>query len=154
MSNSNSSPLRWCLEAACAGQGECAAFPGDVLYQALWVKPYNLEAPVMSAAVVRPGTAAMVAEAVKCAVEHGRAVQARSGGDSYGNFGLGGHDGFSMDEAIWVASFGTGLRLGELDRKLHDNGRRAVPHGTCPGVGVGGQEVVVSAGPARARERE
>lgn len=155
MGNKQSSPLHRCLDSVCTGHLDCVAFPGNVLYDALWVRPYNLDAPVTPAAVVRPSTSLMVSRAVKCAVQHGAFVQARSGGHSYGNFGLGGKDGavvvdlvnfkdFSMDKSNWTANFGAGLRLGELDKKLHENGRRAIPHGTCPGVGVGGQAVVVS----------
>ncbi|KAM4057304.1 FAD binding domain-containing protein [Hirsutella rhossiliensis] len=159
MGNKHSSPLQGCLDSVCTGHRDCVAFPGDVLYDALWVRPYNLDAPVTPAAVIRPSTSAMVSNAVKCAVQHGASVQARSGGHSYGNYGLGGRDGavvvdllnfkdFSMDANNWTASFGAGLRLGELDKKLHDNGRRAIPHGTCPGVGVGGQAVVGGLGPS------
>lgn len=71
------------------------------------------------------------------------------------NFGLGGEDGalmvdlknlqdFSMNEDTWEASFGSGFRLGELDKHLHKNGGRAMAHGTCPSVGIGGHATIVS----------
>lgn len=75
------------------------------------------------------------------------------------NYGLGGEDGalaidltnlqsFSMDEDTWQASVGAGMRLGDMDDKLHDAGKRAVAHGTCPGVGIGGQATIGGLGPS------
>lgn len=51
---------------------------------------------------------------------------------------------FQMDNATWQASVGSGFRLDGLDKQLHANGGRAIAHGTCPGVGVGGHATVVS----------
>lgn len=50
---------------------------------------------------------------------------------------------FSMDNSTWQASFGSGFVLGELDKQLHANGKRAMAHGTCPGVGIGGHATIV-----------
>lgn len=72
------------------------------------------------------------------------------------NFGTGGEDGalmidlinlkgFSMNENTWEATFGSGFRLGDLDKHLHNNGGRAIAHGTCPSVGIGGHATIVSA---------
>jgi hypothetical protein len=69
--------------------------------------------------------------------------------------GLGGEDGalvidlqnlqdFSMDTNTWKATIGAGHKLHDLDQKLHDNGKRAMSHGTCPGVGIGGHATIVS----------
>lgn len=71
------------------------------------------------------------------------------------NYGLGGEDGalmidlvnlkdFSMNKTTWHASVGAGHRLGELDKKLHKAGKRAMAHGTCPSVGIGGHATIVS----------
>jgi hypothetical protein len=71
------------------------------------------------------------------------------------NFGLGGVDGavvldlrnlknFTMDHSTWQASIGGGMHLGELDAHLHANGGRAMAHGTCSSVGVGGHFTIVS----------
>lgn len=71
------------------------------------------------------------------------------------NFGLGGTDGalvidlvnfqhFSMDTDTWQATIGGGHRLHDVTEKLHDNGKRAMAHGTCPGVGIGGHATIVS----------
>jgi hypothetical protein len=34
--------------------------------------------------------------------------------------------------------------LGEVTTKLHDAGGRAIAHGVCPGVGIGGHATIVS----------
>lgn len=39
---------------------------------------------------------------------------------------------------IGIAVVGAGVRLGNLARELYAQGERALPHGVCPGVGVGG----------------
>ena len=45
--------------------------------------------------------------------------------------------GVTVDEATGIASVGGGLRLGNMALALNDKGR-ALAHGTCAGVGVGG----------------
>lgn len=54
---------------------------------------------------------------------------------------------FGMDTTTWEATVGAGTKLGLVSQKLHDNGRRAMAHGVCPGVGVGGHATVVSTRP-------
>jgi hypothetical protein len=49
---------------------------------------------------------------------------------------------FAIDDKTWVA-LGSGLLLGEIDEQLHKN-KRAMAHGTCPSVGIGGHASVVS----------
>ncbi len=83
MGNGPSTPLEHCLSAVCAGRAGCVAFPSETLYQASWVKPYNLDVPVNPAAVFRPNNASDVAAAVVCASTHKVHVQAKSGGHSY-----------------------------------------------------------------------
>ncbi len=146
--------LQTCLNAVCAGRTSCVGYPSDPLYQLNWVKPYNLDIDVTPAAVVRPGSAADVAAFVQCAVANNIGVQAKSGGHSYANFGLGGTSGalaidmaslnhFSMDNATWQATIGPGALLGDVTTQLIDNGDRAFAHGVCPGVGLGGHATVV-----------
>ncbi|PNY18835.1 Cannabidiolic acid synthase [Tolypocladium capitatum] len=158
MGNGQSTALQTCLGAVCNGRAGCVSYPSDPLYQLAWVKPYNLQIPVTPIAVIQPNSAIEVAGAVKCAVSGGVKVQAKSGGHSYANFGLGGQDGalvidlgnlkdFSMDRQTWHATFGAGYRLGELDTQLHNNGGRAMAHGTCPGVGIGGHATIGGIGP-------
>ena len=72
-----------CLRAVCGLRLGCVAFEGYPFYQSAWVKPYNLDIPVVPAAVIRPDNAKEVAAAVKCGNEHNVAVQAKSGGHSY-----------------------------------------------------------------------
>ena len=52
-----------------------------------------------------------------------------------------------MDNSTWEATVGAGTKLGVLDEKLHDAGGRAVAHGICPGVGLGGHATIGGLGP-------
>ncbi|RSL96128.1 hypothetical protein CDV31_013600 [Fusarium ambrosium] len=157
MGSGTSTPIRDCLDAVCANRPDCVRYPSDGLFIS-WAVPFNLEFPVTPTAVLRPRNAIDVSGAVKCAKENGFKFQARSGGHSYGNFGLGGVDGavvldlrnlknFTMDRSTWQASIGGGMHLGELDAHLHSNGGRAMAHGTCPSVGVGGHFTIGGLGP-------
>lgn len=47
----------------------------------------------------------------------------------------------SLDKKTNIAKFGAGLRLGNLALALSAHGR-ALPHGTCTAVGVGGHFTV------------
>ncbi|POS68663.1 FAD binding domain-containing protein [Diaporthe helianthi] len=152
--------LQDCLNEVCAGRSDCVAFADDGLdvfntYQSNWVKPYNLAVHVSPAAVIRPKSSDEVASIVKCAVENDSKVQAKSGGHSYANFGLG--DGavaidlvnindYSFDNTTGYAKIGAGLRLGEIDAYLHKTGR-AFAHGVCPSVGIGGHATIGGLGP-------
>ena len=49
-----------------------------------------------------------------------------------------------MNQDNWQASFGGGHKLSDVTKKLHDNGKRAIAHGTCPTVGIGGHATIVS----------
>lgn len=44
----------------------------------------------------------------------------------------------SLDTTTFIAKAGGGVRLGNLAVGIYNAGKRALPHGTCPGVGVGG----------------
>lgn len=161
MGNSGSS-VQTCLNNVCNGRIDCVRYPSDPLYQLAWVKPYNLDIGVTPVAVVRPDTAEEISAIVQCAISNNVKIQAKSGGHSYGNFGLGGTDGkisidmvnfqdFTMDTNTWQATVGSGTLLGDLTTRLHDNGKRAVAHGSCPGVGLGGHATIVSYCPLRSR---
>lgn len=116
---------------------------------------YNLRLPYTPLAVVLPATAEQVSDAVASAARHGLQVQARCGGHSYTSFSHGGRDGAVVvdlrrlqdvevcheheDEGLGaVARVGGGVRLGNLALRLFNQGDRALPHGTCPSVGIGG----------------
>ncbi|KAK1763470.1 FAD-binding domain-containing protein [Phialemonium atrogriseum] len=163
MGNSGSS-LQTCLNAVCNGRSGCVGYPSDPLYQISWVKPYNLDIPVTPVAVIRPNTAKDVAGIVKCAAANDVKVQAKSGGHSYGYLtmdvitGVGGTNGeiaidmvnfqgFSMNETTWQATIGSGTRLGDVTKRLHGAGGRAIAHGVCPGVGIGGHATIGGLGP-------
>ncbi|GAO19283.1 uncharacterized protein UV8b_03339 [Ustilaginoidea virens] len=159
MGNFQSSPLQQCLNSVCQGRSACVAFPSDPLYQLSWVKAYNKAIHVTPIAVIRPKTADEVAQAINCAVQSKVHVQAKSGGHSYGNYGLGGQDGglmvdmvnfqqFTLNTTSWQATFGSGYKLGQLDMQLHKSGGRAMAHGTCPGVGAGGHLTIGGIGPS------
>ena len=134
------------------------AYPDKFAFQIKDVRPYNLEYPVKPVAVTYPDTADDVASIVQCAANHGMKVQARSGGHSYANYGLGGEDGaivvdmhkfqhFSIDNSTWQATIGAGTLLGDVTKRLHENGNRAITHGTCPQIGFGGHATMGGLGP-------
>ncbi|TWU73200.1 hypothetical protein ED733_004375 [Metarhizium rileyi] len=123
MGNGQSTALQQCLETVCHGRHGCLGYPSDALYQVEWVRAYNQAVHVTPVAVIRPKSAEEVAAAVKCAAQNKVRVQAKSGGHSYANYGLGGEDGalmidmakfksFHMDTETWQASFGAGFKLG------------------------------------------
>ncbi|KAF2097748.1 FAD-binding domain-containing protein [Rhizodiscina lignyota] len=110
--------------------------------------PFNLRLPYKPVVIVLPTTPQHVSDAVVCASESGIKVASRSGGHSYAAFGLGGQNGsmvidvrnfqdFSID-SNQVAKVGGGMRLGTMAQKLFNEGTRALPHGTCSGIGIGG----------------
>lgn len=151
--------LQSCLNAVCNGRTDCVAYPSTFLYQVNWVDRYNLAIPVEPIAVVRPQNTQDVSGFVKCAADNNVKVQAKSGGHSYANNGVGGEDGalaidlrnmqkFEMDRNTWQVTLGPGHKLSSLDDKLHDNGKRAISHGTCPSVGLGGHATIGGLGPS------
>ncbi|KIS66211.1 uncharacterized protein UMAG_10861 [Mycosarcoma maydis] len=101
--------------------------------------------------IVEPGTSDQVAAIVKCvsAQNGSQKLTPKSGGHSYTAYSLGGHDGsvvidlrqldhVSVDRDAKTASVGAGVRLGSLAQQIWDQGNFALPHGTCPYVGVSG----------------
>jgi FAD/FMN-containing dehydrogenase len=53
-----------------------------------------------------------------------------------------------MDNTTWQATIGGGTLLGDLTERLHDNSKRAMAHGTCPQVGIGGHATIGGLGPS------
>lgn len=49
---------------------------------------------------------------------------------------------FSMDKSTWQATVGGGTLLEHVTKRLHENGNRAMAHGTCPQVGIGGHATI------------
>lgn len=113
-------------------------------------QPYNLRLAYTPAVIVVPTLASQVSDAVLCAAASNVKVQAKSGGHSYASFSSGGKDGSMVidlqayqdiivnPEEYYAAKVGAGVRLGDLALSLYNQSQRALPHGTCPGVGVGG----------------
>ncbi|EDU40250.1 GlcD FAD FMN-containing dehydrogenase [Pyrenophora tritici-repentis] len=152
-----SNPLEDCLKVATSPLGSYA-FHDKLLFQLTDVKPYNLDYPVNPIAVTYPGSTKEVAQIIKCATTYDKKVQARSGGHSYANFALGDGDGaividmqkfkqFSMDTSTWQATIGPGTLLGDVSKRLHENGNRVIPHGTSPQIGFGGHGTIGGLGP-------
>ncbi|KAK4443408.1 Glucooligosaccharide oxidase [Podospora aff. communis PSN243] len=110
---------------------------------------YNARLQYTPAAVLLPTTPQHISSGVICAAQNGIPVQAKSGGHSYGSFSMGGRDGIlvvdlenlndiTVDRSTGIAVVGAGVRIGNLALAVYEQGRRALAHGTCPGVGVGG----------------
>ena len=114
---------------------------------------FNQLVPVKPQLVIIPENGEQVSRAVRWANKAGLHVQARSGGHSYASHSLGGKDGsvvmdlrkltnIALDERSGIVRVGGGVRLGNIARFLwgeHGEIRRAVAHGSCPTVGIGGQ---------------
>ncbi|KAK0104303.1 hypothetical protein ONS96_005392 [Cadophora gregata f. sp. sojae] len=124
------------------------AYPGTSSFTELII-PLNLRLNYTPVALALPTTVSQVQAAVKCAGKLGVKVNPRSGGHSYASHSIGGEDGHLVvdlryfrdtvvDKKTNVATVGTGARLGNVAVALYEQGRRAMAHGICPGVGVGG----------------
>ncbi|KAK0719113.1 hypothetical protein B0H67DRAFT_532709 [Lasiosphaeris hirsuta] len=111
--------------------------------------PHNLRLRFTPLAIAVPSTVSHVQAAVACGRQHGVKVNARSGGHSYASHGIGGEDGHLVidlrllnqvivDPDTKVATVGPGAKLGNMAIQLDAQGKRLIPHGICPKVGVGG----------------
>ncbi|KAK5652003.1 hypothetical protein OQA88_10906 [Cercophora sp. LCS_1] len=142
----NQSSLTTCLASASVP----FLLPANRTWPA-YATSFNARLPYSPAAVVLPTTPSHVSSAVRCASAHRVPVQAKSGGHSYASFSLGGDpdeqtlvvnlENFQsvvVDNATYVAAVGAGVRLGNLALAIYAQGKRALAHGTCPGVGIGG----------------
>ncbi|KAH8829443.1 hypothetical protein DL96DRAFT_1668873 [Flagelloscypha sp. PMI_526] len=158
MGNSPSAPsaLETCVRGVLS-KGAISV-PSDPFYDLNAVKRYNTAYDITPVAVVRPSTTDEVSKVVKCATDNGVKLAARSGGHSYADYSIGGADGslvidmvnfqqFSMDSATGHATIGSGTLLGDVTDRLHKAGGRAMAHGTCPQVGIGGHATIGGLGP-------
>ncbi|KAF9263865.1 glucooligosaccharide oxidase [Marasmius fiardii PR-910] len=129
------------------GAGITALFPNSDGYSAASAS-YNLRLSFAPSAIAYPKSPNDVSEIVKLGAANNLNVVARSGGHSYIDNGLGGKNGtlvidlsnmkgISIDPSSHVATIETGNRLGNVAVELNNAGR-ALPHGTCPYVGIGG----------------
>ncbi|KAK7031539.1 Glucooligosaccharide oxidase [Favolaschia claudopus] len=146
VANTSSNPPSG-LQSSLTASGVSAVYPGDSSFASA-SKSYNLRFTITPAAVAYPTNVQQVAAAVKAGSDNKMQVVARSGGHSYIANGLGGNSGalvidMSKMKAITVRSSNntalieTGNRLGDVATALNNAGR-ALPHGTCPYVGIGG----------------
>jgi FAD/FMN-containing dehydrogenase len=53
-----------------------------------------------------------------------------------------------MNKSTWQATIGSGTLLRDVTKHLHLNGNRAIAHGTCPQVGIGGHATIGGLGPS------
>lgn len=98
--------------------------------------------------IVLPTITHHLIDAVLCATESSVIVQAKSGRHSYASFSSGGQNGAMVIDlesfqqitvgARDVAQIGGGVRLGDMALGIFNQSQRALPHGTCLGVGIGG----------------
>ena len=96
-----------------------------------------------------PTTTQHISDAVVCAGKSKVKVQAKGGGHSYASYSSGGQSGsmvidlqgfqqVTLDTTTNVAKVGGGARLGNIATGIYNANKRALSHGTCPGVGIGG----------------
>jgi FAD/FMN-containing dehydrogenase len=107
--------------------------------------PFNLRLNFTPVAYAVPKTVPQVQAAVVCASKVGVKVNPRSGGHSYASHSIGGEDGhlvidmkYFRDTKVdpshnYIATIGTGARLGNVALALFNQGGRAMAHGICPG---------------------
>ncbi|KAK7039845.1 Glucooligosaccharide oxidase [Favolaschia claudopus] len=135
------------LQRTLAAHGVAAVFPTDPQYNNV-TQAHNQRFKVLPIAVAFPTSVKQVSAAVVAGAAQKLRVVARSGGHSYIANGLGGRNGalvvdLSKLKQITVrpsnntALIETGNRLGDVALALNAHGR-AMPHGSCSYVGVGG----------------
>ncbi|KAJ7708832.1 hypothetical protein B0H17DRAFT_1155919 [Mycena rosella] len=135
------------LKTSLSANGVAAVYPTDSNFTTV-TQAFNQRFTISPMAVAYPTTAQQVGAAVKAGVAQNMEVVARSGGHSYIANGLGGTNGalvidLSKMKAITIrasnntAVIQTGNRLGDIALALNAAGR-ALPHGTCSYVGIGG----------------
>ncbi|ESK87595.1 glucooligosaccharide oxidase [Moniliophthora roreri MCA 2997] len=127
--------------------GVSALYPGDPGYEAA-SQAFNQRYSFQPAAIAFPTSSEQVSIAIRAGAMHNLKVVARSGGHNYIANGLGGKDGslvldlsklkkISYDTESQSAVIEPGNRLGDIALALNEYGR-AIPHGRCSYVGVGG----------------
>ncbi|KZT64087.1 Glucooligosaccharide oxidase [Daedalea quercina L-15889] len=138
------------LNATFTKEGIDAVYPGDGAYQNA-SQPFNLRVPYQPVAITYPKNTEDVVKIVNASASCRIPVSARSGGHSYAAYGLGGNNGHLVVDLSHItdivvdvnstaksAVIGAGNRLGNVSESLFNQSRRAMPHGTCPRVGIGG----------------
>ncbi|KAJ7745583.1 glucooligosaccharide oxidase [Mycena maculata] len=135
------------LQQTLSAHGVSAVYQKDKNYTTV-SQAYNRRFTISPLAVAFPTSVAQVSSVVAAGAAQNLEVVARSGGHSYIANGLGGTNGalvvdLSKLKAITVrpsnntALIESGNRLGDVALALNAAGR-ALPHGTCSYVGIGG----------------
>ncbi|KAM4068127.1 FAD binding domain-containing protein [Hirsutella rhossiliensis] len=112
------------------------------------ISSYNIRLNCTPAAVAVPQSINQIQAAVSCGIKNHVRVSAKGGGHSFGSFGLGGEDGHLVIELCHMrqitlkddntAKIQPGARLLDVATELYSQGRRAISHGSCLGVGIAG----------------
>ncbi|KAI2634454.1 Glucooligosaccharide oxidase [Xylaria nigripes] len=113
-----------------------------------YARTYNRRVPAVPSMVILPNNIQQLSQAVSHAAQFGMPIQARSGGHSYASHSNGGINGavvidlrnlqdIVLDEH-GIVRVGGGVRIGKLAVAIFKQGERALAHGTCPVVGIGG----------------
>ncbi|KAI9701808.1 MAG: hypothetical protein M1836_001152 [Candelina mexicana] len=116
--------------------------------------PWNLRVAYTPAAAAVPQSIDQIQASFYCAIKNHLPVSVKAGGHSFGSYGLGGEDGrlaIDLEQMHAVTLHGNhtatiepGARLGHVSVELYNQGRRAIPHGACPGVGLAGHALLVT----------
>ncbi|PFH45068.1 Glucooligosaccharide oxidase [Amanita thiersii Skay4041] len=124
-----------------------AVFHDDPTYANI-TTPYNLRYHFSPISVAFPRSPQDVSNIVKVGVQFNKTIVPRGGGHSYISNGLGGADNvLIIDMSNFknvtlhkdnTATIESGNRLGDIALGLFQQGGRALPHGSCPYVGIGG----------------
>ncbi|KAK1219137.1 hypothetical protein PQX77_018156 [Marasmius sp. AFHP31] len=125
-----------------SGVGIEALFPGKAGFESA-TEAYNRRFTFTPSAVAYAKSAEEVSKVVRMGGGNGMKVVARSvtsltaSAVKMAPWSLSNMKGLSVDSASNVATIETGNRLGDVAVELNEKGR-ALPHGTCPYVGIGG----------------
>lgn len=110
-------------------------------------------------AIIYPTNVHQVSDAVNCASKSGNIqTVARSGGHAFTGYSSGGQDGAMIvdfrqmnkiisDSKNALVHIEPAARLGDVAKDLWADDQMAMPHGTCPTVGVGGHSLCGGVGP-------
>ncbi|KAF8229605.1 glucooligosaccharide oxidase [Tricholoma matsutake] len=135
------------LRSNLTSAGISAVFPGDSGFGSAST-PYNLRFSFQPAVITYPNTSQDISNIINIGTSWSLQIVARSGGHSYIANGIGGRNGslvvdlsnfkgITVNPSNGTAVIESGNRLGDIALALNDAGR-ALAHGICPYVGIGG----------------
>lgn len=142
-------PLPSSLQTCLSTTGAKIVYPGDQGYDVL-AQPQNSNYQAHPEVIVIPTSTAQVSATVKCvAAEKGNVkLSPRGGGHSYAAYSFSGQvvidpsqmKGITIDSEKTQVTVQFGQTLGPLATAIGQKGY-ALPHGTCPTVGVAGHSM-------------